>query len=91
MDWKVVDWQGVTNFEESVENYFGRILLQRRAGAGRQCGTTGERSPPAALEALRHREKAEKDDHEVARRNTEWGGMADVESVGPLWQRRRVG
>ena len=28
----MVDWQGVTNFEESAENSFGRILLPRKAG-----------------------------------------------------------
>ena len=27
LDWEVVGWQGVTDFEESAENYFGRILL----------------------------------------------------------------
>ena len=30
--WDVMDWQGVTNFDKSAENYFGRILLPRRAG-----------------------------------------------------------
>ena len=44
----MVDWQGVTDFEESAENYFGRILLPR------EVGTTGRpgmrvRGPDAAL------------------------------------------
>ena len=30
--WEVVDWQGVTNFEESAENYFGRMLLSKEMG-----------------------------------------------------------
>ena len=41
----------------------------------------GKGSPPAALEALRHRERTEKDHHEVARRNTEGARMADGASV----------
>ena len=36
--WEVIDWQGVTNFEESMENYFGRILLPGGTG-----GTTAVR------------------------------------------------
>ena len=74
--WEVVDWQWVTNFEESVKNYFGRILLPRRAGGLAAVLQAVEGSSPAALEALRHREKAYKDLHEVARGTTgEHGGI----------------
>ena len=27
LGWEVMDWQVVTDFEESAQNYFGRILL----------------------------------------------------------------
>ena len=30
---EVIGWQGVTNFEESAQNCFGRILLPGRDGA----------------------------------------------------------
>ena len=49
MGWEVVGWQGVTNFEESAENYFGRILLPRRERGlatvrhGGEGGDEGER------------------------------------------------
>ena len=42
--WEVMDWQGVTNFEESKENYFGRILLPRRVGHDGEAGDEGERA-----------------------------------------------
>ena len=61
LGWEVVGWQGVTDFEESAENYFVRILLPRGAGGLAAVRHGEEGPPPAALEALRHREKAEKD------------------------------
>jgi hypothetical protein len=36
--WEVMDWQRVTNFDKSAENYFGRILLPRSAAARREVG-----------------------------------------------------
>ena len=39
----MVDWQGVTNFEESEGNYFGRILLPRRVGHDGEAEDEGER------------------------------------------------
>ena len=41
--WEVMDWQGVTNFEESAQNYFGRILLLRSAAARREVGERARR------------------------------------------------
>ena len=38
-----MDWQGVTNFEESAENYFRRILLLKSDAARREVGDEGER------------------------------------------------
>ena len=40
LGWEVMGWQGVTNFEESAENYFGRMLLPGRAGARRIGGVS---------------------------------------------------
>ena len=40
----MVDWQGVTNFEQSAENYFGRILLPGRGGHDGDGGVEGERA-----------------------------------------------
>ena len=42
-DREVRDWQGVTNIEESAENYFGRILLPRGGHDG-EAGDEGERA-----------------------------------------------
>ncbi len=39
--WEVMDWHRVTDFKESAENYFGRILLPGKVGAWRECGTAG--------------------------------------------------
>ena len=42
-----MEWQGVTNFEESAENYLGRILLSGRV---RGMAGTGEVSPRSRTE-----------------------------------------
>ena len=82
----MMDWQGVTNFEKSEGNSFDRILLPGRAGGLAAVRHDGEGSPPAALEALRHRERAEKDYHEVARRNKEGGGDGRCGIGSPFWR-----
>ena len=38
---EVRDWQGVTTFEESAQNYFGRILLLRSDAARPEVGERG--------------------------------------------------
>ena len=83
-------WQGVRNFEESAENYFGRILLLGRAG-GRTRGDEGERAGCGA--GIKTPDKSSKQagslagsQQEVAlcRRCKSWSGAEGRDSAGKL-------
>ena len=45
----MVDWQGVTNFDKSAQNYFGRILLPKKGGHDGEAGDEGERAGCGAM------------------------------------------
>ena len=87
----MVGWQGVTNFEESAENYFGRILLPRRGGHDGEAGDEGERAGCGA--GVKTPDKSSKRAGSLAgsqqrvalcRRCKSWGGAEGRASAGKL-------
>ena len=87
----MVDWQGVRNFEESAENYFGRILLPRRGGHDWEAGDEGVRAGCGA--GIKTPDKSSKRAGSLAgsqqgvvlcRRCKSWSGAEGRDSAGKL-------
>ena len=72
--WEVVEWQRVTNFDKSAENYFVRILLLGRDGGGtreRVHHLEAERRPRLGGPCGRHKE-GPRDSFSCGRRLMPW-------------------
>ena len=94
----MMDWQRVTNFDKSAENYFGRILLPGRAGgvaAVRYDGEGGDKGERRAVcgAGIKTPEKFSKRAGSLAgsqrgvalcRRCKSWSGAEGRDSAGKL-------